>query len=190
MRCALCDGEYKKLKGGIKFHSRVLGDVFVPNLKYLECSSCGEKLVNPKEGEKATAYLKNEEQKRINRLSVSDFISATEASKLLGISKQAFSKHPKIKRGLIYSVQIGNRRIYHKRSVVLFKETGNGKFLLSKQPKQVSHRNIFITIRNEAKKHKDRDIQYRRKPISPETSIWEQISDVFSQWKNYLENRK
>jgi hypothetical protein len=132
MKCALCNKQLVEKKESIEFDSQSLGKISVPNLKFLECEGCGDKLLSTKEANKAALYITRKESELINRLPIGEFVSANEAAALLGITKQAFSKHPKIKRGFIYFTQIGDRKFYHKKSVELFKEKGNGKFILTR----------------------------------------------------------
>ena len=130
MKCAFCNSKLIKTKGSVKFNTRSLGSISVPNLNFLECTTCGEKLLEPKESDKAVSFISDMEQELINKLPISEFLSANESALLLGISKQAFSKHPK--KALIYSAKIGNKSYYHRKSVELLRTTGNGKFLLKK----------------------------------------------------------
>lgn len=133
MDCTYCNIKFAKRKGELEFKSRSLGKVVVPDLQYLECDNCGEKLISPEEGEKAIEFIEKEEHKAVNNLPVGEFVTAGEAAEMLGITKQAFSKNQKIKRGLIYSVKIGRIKCYHRKSIALFKEKNNGKFLLPRQ---------------------------------------------------------
>ncbi len=131
MECAICNGRVEKKKGDVEFDSRVIGEISVPNLEYSECQECGDKLFTLEMSDKAVHCIAKKEQQEIDILPVKEFISVKDAAKILGITKQAFSKHPKVKRGLILSTTIDNRRYYLRKSVDLFKEKGNGKFLIS-----------------------------------------------------------
>lgn len=133
MKCVHCNHKLVKRKGELEFKSRSLGKVVVPDLQYLECDNCGEKLISPEEGEKAIEFIEKEEHRVVNNLPIGEFVTAGEAAEMLEITKQAFSKNQKIKRGLIYSVKIGRIKCYHKKSIALFKEKNNGKFLLPRQ---------------------------------------------------------
>ena len=124
MNCALCNNKLTAKFGAIDFHTQSLGRISVPNLNYLECEYCGEKLLSSTAGNKAAEYIAKQEQERINKLPIGEFITANESAEILGITKQAFSKNPKIRRGFIYASQIGDRKYYHKESVKLFKEKG------------------------------------------------------------------
>lgn len=130
MNCALCNGEVVKQKGSFPFKSKTLGMLSIPNISFEECQSCGDKLLSPQSSEKVLKYVREKEQEAIDSMPIRDFISASEAAEILGITKQAFSKHPRIKRGLIYSATKGKRKLFIEKSVKLFKNEGNGKFLL------------------------------------------------------------
>jgi len=149
MDCTYCNSKLVKRKGEVEFKSRSLGKVMVPNLQFLECDNCGEKLINPEEGEKAISYIEKEEQIAINSLPIGEFVTSKEAAEILGITKQAFSKNHKIKQGVIYSAEIGWKKYYYKKSVELFKEKGNGKFLLPKQELYLDYNEI--TVREQQK---------------------------------------
>jgi len=137
MKCALCNSEVVNLKGSLEFDTRSLGNFSVPNIKYSECTACGDQLLTTNQSNKVFEFIAKEEQKSISMLPAYEFISANEAAAILGITKQAFSKHPKIKSGLIFSTKISNRKFYNKKSVVLFKKNGNGKYLLNPNKKPV-----------------------------------------------------
>lgn len=130
MICNNCGKEYTKEFGQIEFKSKILGKILIPDISYYECKDCGEKLLNSKMSDKVDKVVAKEEQKAIGDLPICDFITAKDAAKILGITKQAFSKHHKIKKGLIYSVKIGNRKYYHRKSVEMFSDKDNGKFLI------------------------------------------------------------
>lgn len=133
MRCALCNGNIVNKTGDLPFESKTLGRLSIPDISFEECQSCGDKLLSPQDSDKVVKYVRQKEQEAIENMPIGDFIPANEAAKMLGITKQAFSKRPKIKRGLIFSVAKGTRKLFLKKSVELFKKKGNGKFLLSQK---------------------------------------------------------
>lgn len=185
MRCALCDNKVVKIKGSADFEVRSLGKISVPNLEYFECTACGDQLFTSEQSKKAYEYIANEEQDLINKLPIGQFISANAAAGLLGITKQAFSKHPKIRSGMIFSAVIGDRKYYHKKSVELFKEAGNGKFLLA-QPQLE-----FKTISLDEPVGSEAGFIYGEFAVSKETATCEEIgynkpiktySDLWQTW--------
>lgn len=133
MDCALCDGKLISKTGVIEFTSKTLGTVFVPGIRHQVCKQCGDILIAIEESARIIDHVKTKEQRAIERLPISEFISLNEASARLGITKQAFSKNPKIKNGLIYSVKIGGRRYYSKKSVDTFKSNGDGRYPIPKK---------------------------------------------------------
>ncbi len=191
MKCALCNGKLVKKIAPIEFNSKAIGKVSVPNLEFFECENCADKILTSKESDKAVDLIAEKERKAISNLPIRDFITANEASKILGITKQAFSKHPKIKRGLIYFVKIGNRKYYNRKSVELFKKKNNGKFLLPKQELYPTYKKEsiadqktprYITVVNIVAKSSDNF-------IDPEILIDMQDSHV-AQWETSHQTEK
>ena len=129
--CEQCDGEIAKVITPLSFRSKALGTVDVPDVEQYVCSTCGNSTLTLDEANKVSQFVRDKEQHVINSLPACEFISLNQAAELLGITKQAFSKHPRIKRGFIYSITIDNKKYYYKRSVEAFKETRDGRISLS-----------------------------------------------------------
>ena len=131
MRCYECGGAYKKHTGSLNLYNKFIGNYEIFNSKYYKCDNCGN-LLFPKE---TTIKIEKKEQERkdrlIKQLPLEEFIFASEAAKILNISRQALHKHRRIKRGFIYSIIFGGKKLYHKKSVLLFKERGDGRFQLT-----------------------------------------------------------
>jgi hypothetical protein len=126
-----CDGTITKVKTFLSFKSKALGTVLVPDIERHECSKCGNASLSLDEANKVSQFVRDKEQHVINSLPVSDFISLNQAAGLLGISKQAFSKHSRVKHEFIYSITIDNKKIFYKRSVEAFRDTKDGRVSLS-----------------------------------------------------------
>ena len=138
MKCYKCGGEYKEYNGTLFLDDDIIGEYKVHDVTYYKCETCDTSLYpkdTAKKIESVEAKIQNE---LIGQLPVNEFIVATEAAELLGISKQAFHKHRRIKNGFIYSVILGGKQLYNKKSVLLFKKTGDGRFKLP-----ISHRDKF-----------------------------------------------
>jgi hypothetical protein len=131
MKCALCNGNINHKQEAYPFRSKALGIVLIPGASFQQCDHCGDKTFSPSESQRLFDYVSRKEREVIEKLPIRDFVSAGEAAVILGISKQAFSKNPKIKRGFIYSVRIGDRKYFSKKSVLQFKETNDGRYSLS-----------------------------------------------------------
>lgn len=144
MRCYECDGTYKKHTGSLNLHNKFIGNYEIFNVEYYKCDNCGN-LLFPKE---TTIKIEKKEQERrdslIKQLPLEEFTFASEAAKILNISRQALHKHRRIRRGFIYSIIFGGKKLYHKKSILLFKEQGDGRFPLTDN---VSSNNVkYITI--------------------------------------------
>lgn len=130
-KCEYCDGTITTVREPLPFKSKALGAVVIPAIEQHKCSQCGNTVISLDEADKVTTFVRNKEQEAINNLPACDFVSLNQAAELLGITKQAFSKHPRIKRGYIYSITIDDKKFYYKRSVEAFKATKDGRVSLS-----------------------------------------------------------
>ena len=129
--CEQCDGEIATVITALPFRSKALGTVDVPDVEQYVCTTCGDSTLSLDEANKVSQFIRDKEQHIIDNLPACDFLSLNQAAEVLGITKQAFSKHPRIKRGFIYSMTIDNKKFYYKRSVEAFKETRDGRVSLS-----------------------------------------------------------
>jgi len=145
MKCYTCGNIYSEHEGTLELHNKSIGSYNIYLAKYYKCEGCGA-LLFPKETAKKIASKEEELRNNlIRKLPVDEFIVATEAADILGITKQAFHKHRRIKNGFIYSVILGGKRLYNKKSVQLFKETKDGRFNLSKQIAKEVVRYFFVS---------------------------------------------
>ena len=130
MKCLKCNRDLKENFGGFAFASKELGKIRVPDIYWLQCLGCGDTFLSAGEGQKITDYIRAEIIAKIGKLPIGSFVTANEASSILGMSKQAFSKHRRIKRGFIHSYDFDGKKYYYKDSVLAFKESGDGRVLL------------------------------------------------------------
>lgn len=130
MRCHDCLVDFEPQSGNLVLNDPLIGAFIVYNIDYLACPKCGEHLYTIEASQKIDDARKEQEERLIAGLPVGDFVSAHDAMALLGMTKQAFHKHHRIKRGFIYSIKIGGRAFYHKKSVELFRQSKDGRFPL------------------------------------------------------------
>lgn len=130
MRCLECDSQYVEKVGTIAITSDYVGDYRVENVKYFECPVCGKRLFPKETAIKISEKEKGIQRELIKKLPVGDFIPATEAAKVLGKSRQALHKNRRIRKGFVYFIERGGKRLYHKKSVEMFKQSGDGRFNL------------------------------------------------------------
>lgn len=136
MKCYDCGGEYTMEAGTLRLNDKLIGDFEVQDVKYFKCNKCSEFLF-PEDTLKAIEIEECLKKKKlIEEQPICEFIGATEAAKILGISRQAIHKHRRIRRGFIYSTVCDGRKAYHKKSVKIFKKTGDGRFPLVQQPNE------------------------------------------------------
>ena len=154
MRCYECGGTYKKYTDSLNLHNKFIGNYEIFNVEYYKCDNC-ENLLFPKE---TTIKIEKKEQEcrdsLIKQLPIKEFTFASEAAKILNISRQALHKHRRIRRGFIYSIIFGGKKLYHKKSILLFKERGDGRFSLADK---IPSNNVKYTILAQITKQKTPD---------------------------------
>jgi len=116
------------LKGTLDLESVSLGRYLLHDVEFWECQRCGNRILPNATWIAADREHERLLKERISSLPAGDFLSAAEAAQLLGITRQALHKHRKISKGFVHSITIGGKKHYHKRSVVLFMQTGDGRF--------------------------------------------------------------
>ena len=133
MKCYSCGGNYLEHFGSVNLNDDIIGNYCVYDIEYHKCSKCGTLLFSEKTVLKIEEKESEIRNKLIRQLPINEFIFASEAAEILNISRQALHKHHRIKRGFIYSTSFGGKKVYHKKSVLLFKERGDGRFKLFDQ---------------------------------------------------------
>ena len=130
MKCYQCGGEYQKKRGYLQLTDKWIGAYAVDAVHYFKCDTCGDLLLPPE----TTKILESKREQVLDRWIKSQpldsFLSAVQTAPLLGISRQALHKHIRIRRGFIYQTTFYGRIVYLRKSVLLFKQTGDGRFPL------------------------------------------------------------
>ena len=132
VECVRCGKETTRKAEDYPCFSKVLGYILAPRVEIDVCLECGHRSLSPEAEQEVNSWLKIREQAAICSLSAEQLLSAGQAAEMLGVTKQAFSKSPKVKKGHIYFTTIGNKKVYFRSSVELFKETGDGRYQISK----------------------------------------------------------
>jgi hypothetical protein len=130
MKCYECGGEFVESTGDLDLTNRLIGKYTLNSVCYGRCGNCGEILLPDETWTAADIEEGRIIKERLEKFPISEFISASEVADILGISKQALHKHQRIKNGFIFSVKHNGRIEYHKKSVEMFKEKGDGRFPL------------------------------------------------------------
>ena len=129
--CSRCGEKTIRKLENYLFFSRVLGHILAPSVEIDECVECGFKSLGSEAEREVCRWLKTHERMAIGSLSGDQLLSAGQAAEILGVTKQAFSKNPKVKKGHIYFTSVGNKKIYFRSSVELFKASGDGRFQIT-----------------------------------------------------------
>jgi len=136
MNCSNCKGKYVKRHGTIQMKDGIVGNYSVDNVQYYTCNNCGDTIFSM-DTLKIIEKVRDEiENRLIKEHPLDDFIPASEAAAILEISRQALHKHKRIRRGFIFKTKIAGIDLYLKKSVLMFKETGDGRFPLQLTKRQ------------------------------------------------------
>ncbi len=130
MRCYECGGTYQGKNDSLTITDKFIGSLTIQGILYYQCDTCGDILYT----EEMSLAIEAERNRRIQevlvRFPLGDYLSSSQTCALLEISRQALHKNRRIQRGFIYQTKIGESLVYLKPSVLLFKETGDGRFPL------------------------------------------------------------
>ena len=146
MKCYACGGNYIEHTGSLELPSKILGDFTIDNVPYLKCDHCEEIMLPDNTWQTADQEENRLIKDFLTNLPLKKYISASSAASILEMSRQALHKHRRIRRGFIYTILHEGKIYYHNDSVLLFKETGDGRFPLKKQVPQREKEYIVVTI--------------------------------------------
>ncbi len=145
MRCNQCGGQYITKHGNLDLKDAYVGPFTIPAVEYVECEECGDLAYSPDtilEIEKARKVALGE---MLQSFPLRDFVTATQAATILGISRQALHKHRRIRRGFIFKTQFADKTVYLMKSVELFKKTEDGRFPLVEPENEIVYRPTQLT---------------------------------------------
>jgi len=129
-KCIQCGGDYDHKIGNLKLTDKYVGDITVQDADYCQCKECDDLLISSKTSRKFDKQRSEVLQELLQSRPLRDFVSASEAIKMLRISRQAFHKHRRIKRGFIFQTLFNGRTVYLKESVRRFKDHEDGRYRL------------------------------------------------------------
>ena len=129
MKCYKCKNNLVEQQGNLELSDFRIGKYTVKDITYSQCPNCGKLRFSLATAKTIEARQNKILAQLIGKLPVAEFIPAVEVADILGVSRQAIHKHRKIRRGFIYSIKIGGKLLYHKKSVELYKsEKQDGRF--------------------------------------------------------------
>jgi len=130
MKCLDCKTDRLPKKIDLQVDNFQVGRFNLAAAEIFECPDCKSRLYTYETCKRIDAQVERMISDFLEQFPVKDYITLNEAAEILQISKQAFSKNSRIKRGFIYSRDIGGRRLFLKPSVIGFKNSGDGRFNL------------------------------------------------------------
>ena len=131
MRPCECGGVYEKMQGPLEIDDRYVGLLKLESADFYECPDCKDR-VYPLDTARAIENARAKITEEILQAQpLHAFLSAADTAALLGITRQALHKNKRIRHGFIYRTSLGGLVVYLKKSVDLYREKGDGRFLLS-----------------------------------------------------------
>lgn len=134
MKCYDCGGSMVEHRGNLELPSKMLGSFELINVTFYKCDQCGEIIIP-----EPTWLLADQQEEELvkgilRNLPLKEFVSTATAAEMLGMTRQALHKHRRIKKGFVYSINHEGKVFYHRESLSLFKETGDGRLRLKPLP--------------------------------------------------------
>jgi hypothetical protein len=131
MKCLDCKTDRLPKKIDLQVDNFQVGRFNLADAEIFECPDCKSRLYTYETAKRIDDQVERMVSDFLEMFPVKDYITLNEAAEILQVSKQAFSKNGRIKRGFIYSRDIGGRRLFLKPSVIEFKKSGDGRFNLA-----------------------------------------------------------
>jgi hypothetical protein len=142
MRPCECGGMYEKMQGPLEIDDRYVGLLKLESADYYECPDCKDRIY-PLD---TARFIESEREKITEEILQAQplhaFLSATDTATLLGITRQALHKNKRIRKGFIHRTSLGGLAVYLKKSVDLYQEKGDGRFLLSELGENRSNESV------------------------------------------------
>ena len=185
-----CGGEYIKKHGPLEIQDPFVGTVRLDDIDYEECDRCAYLILPLQTAKVFDAHAEALLDETLKKQPIQDFYTAAETAAVLGITKQALHKNRKVRHGFIYHITLGGMAFYLKRSVALFKEKGDGRFLLRVSE---THEKLSTNLQEKIKGREYKNImgtmRYDEKsiPFAFSSSLY---SPVFTGKRNVTNGRK
>ena len=129
-KCPDCGYSMSMTTGPLLVLDSRLGMIAVPRATYWQCATCKAKLYPLETVRQIEEEKRKQKDELIRAHSIGEFLNAADTATILGISRQALHKHHRISNGFIYQTRLSGKTVYLKKSVLLFKQVGDGRFPL------------------------------------------------------------
>jgi len=180
MNCYECGGTYQEKTGTLQITDPYVGLVSVRGVLYYQCDKCNDRLYTEEMSQAIEAKITKRTHKILNQYPISEYIGATETASLLGVSRQALHKNRRISHGFIYQIKFNGNTVYLKRSVLQYKDTGDGRFSLCPReynplPQYLREPNIMKIVTIYEATHKDiipKRPKFKENYVSPKENCY------------------
>jgi hypothetical protein len=145
--CENCGEDTLHEIDGYAAHSMLLGAIWLQQVQSLKCDDCEETFLDSKNWALVDQLVIQREDEAIGKIPINQFVSASKASEMLGITKQAFSKDQRIKNRFIIQCKIeGDEKkvFYYIPSVTRYRQNRDGRFILDDSIAHTSNASVMI----------------------------------------------
>ena len=111
----------------ITVKSQLVGEFKVRVYGYTYCKKCDYGLLKGSDCFKMDNERNKLESLAISKLPIGQFLTTNQTIELLDLTVREFKTDPKIKHGFIIQFKIDNKTYYYKKSVEIYKKTGDGR---------------------------------------------------------------
>jgi hypothetical protein len=133
---------YEKIQGPLEIDDRYVGLLKLESADYYECPDCKDRIYALETARGIESVREKITEEILQAQPLNSFLSATDTATLLGITRQALHKNKRIRKGFIYRTSLGGLAVYLKKSVDLYREKGDGRFLLSELGENRSNESV------------------------------------------------
>jgi hypothetical protein len=144
MKCLSCGSSYNRRVGSLEVDDPFVGSYSVADSVYFECPKCHERLLTPDTLGKIEEGRRRKLEDWLRNQPFGNFVSASEAARLLKVSRQALHKSRKFRIGLIYGALLDGKRYYYRPSLFQYLRTGDGRLPIAQAPEVAALGNAYV----------------------------------------------
>lgn len=130
MKCYDCGSVMLDKVGELEVHDDFVGAVKVYLDSYRECQECGELSYPAGAVSKIDLVIEEKTKALLGKIGLDRFMSAASVADYLEISRQGLNQHKRV-RHVVFHIKHEGKIWYLRKSVELYKQTGDGRFCLA-----------------------------------------------------------
>jgi hypothetical protein len=129
MKSCVCGKPLQEQIHDYTMESQLVGQVVVPYTRSTSCAACGKHYIDYDQAKILERQVERAEVAAVALIPDTEFVSRTHALKILGMSTCEFTQAMKTRNNFVISRRApGKQRKYLRKSLELFRNTGDGRF--------------------------------------------------------------